>query len=190
MSPDASRHHAIGQAFIMVVLRLTLGLSLLEDGIRDFLQGAVRRGAWGYNAYFSPYNMPSRPGAPNLLGWEAVTQWLPYLEVAIGVAVTLGFFTTIAATAAALWPVGIRIVTVAFLLVAAPVDPAVMNSLGPMGILEQAAMPSLLMALGVIWLSTSGVNPASLDALMRRRSAAALTGRTSPPQDVSAPPSG
>jgi uncharacterized membrane protein YphA (DoxX/SURF4 family) len=162
--------HPAASGLVAVILRLTLGLSLLDDGITHYLIGGP--GGPRFNPYFGPFS-PNPAGLPNFPGWEDFTRLLPYLEIIVGVALILGFFTTVAASAAALWPLLLRVMKVAFVLIAGPAEPNIVMSLAPVGMYQQATLPLLLMALALIWLASSGTNPFSLDALMRRRSAVA-----------------
>jgi len=155
---------------IALIFRLTLGLALLDAGITGYLKaGTARNGT-----------TPAATG-PRTIGtatdwWDGYARILPYVEVVVGVAVTIGFFTTAAATVAALWPVFLRTIKIVYALSVVPIAPTAAAQLTPAELFGPEALSTLLLAIAVIWTSSSGVNPLSIDALLKR------------PTDVEEPP--
>jgi uncharacterized membrane protein YphA (DoxX/SURF4 family) len=176
---------------IALVLRLTLGLGLLDDGVSGYIVSNVGGGG------FNPYNpvtygrvAPRPPWAVPVPGWDEFSRALPYVEIVVGVAIVLGFFTTYTASVAALMPVLVRSLKVVYLLLAGTSDPNLVNSLLPFGWYEQGALPNLVVAVAVVWLSSSGDDRLSLDALIWRRTRAEEPDLTpvsaAPPAEVTA----
>lgn len=174
-TPRADAPTPAARVLVALVLRLTLGLTLLDEGVRHYLleklasSTPVARNFYGSPVVYPYGATPSPP--PTVPGWEAFAGYLPYAEVAVGVAVALGFFTTAAATLAALWPLLLRVLKLGYVLAVVPLDPTASPALVQPDDAARA-LPLLLLAVAVIWLSSSGTNPMSLDALVRRRAAA------------------
>lgn len=162
---------------IAFVLRVSLGLGLLNVGLLTYMAnrtGAIpgMRGMGG---------MPATPVVPGNLGMMDVSQVVPYLQIAIGLALVLGFFTTYAAVAAGLVSLlDPAAMTVSLLASGMPVrGPSMfgMNYFGTWG----AESTRLLLVAAVAWMAASGHNPLSIDTLVFGRGAASRPPGPLPP---------
>jgi uncharacterized membrane protein YphA (DoxX/SURF4 family) len=168
--------------FLAFILRVGLGLSLLNHGLLGYIFQSQMGGGVGGNPYTQAYAQMLNIGP----GTEPFHQVLPYAQIAVGMALILGFMTTPAAVAA-----GIVILltplmqTIALLLNGAMVNRNMMMGMSMQSVMTSGEMSSLLLAAIVVWLSPVRTNPWSLDGLMfrrgRRRAAESLAGVPSNP---------
>src|SRR5438270_9364572 len=83
--------------FLAFILRVGLGLSLLNHGLLGYVFQSQMGGGVGANPYTQMYAQV----LGIIPGTEALHQALPYAQIAVGLALILGFMTTPAAVAAA-----------------------------------------------------------------------------------------
>ena len=165
---------------VALLLRMGLGVSLLNGGLLGFL--SARRGG----------RPPALPGPPcsDRRPWRARFEndlLVPFVQIAIGLALILGFFTVIAAVLAG------------FLIVSGPIFQflAILSNSGttvsadlPMQVLvTTGSINLLLLVAAVLWLTPMEGTPWSLDALIfahrRLRSARpSAHPATAPPDDA------
>ncbi|WP_422930712.1 hypothetical protein [Singulisphaera sp. PoT] len=145
--------------YVIVFLRVALGISLLNEGIVESM-------------------MLKMAGGP-----ASIHSMLPHLEIMLGGALIFGIFTTMASLASSI-----------FLLIKPLVVSGIMltggNLLaGPFGMqayLEKGSSTNILLTAAVLWFSSPGRNPYSLDQLLfsKRRQAQP----TPEPEVVTKPP--
>ncbi len=169
------------RALAVVLLRVGLGLTLLKRGVVDYLS---------LNSSISPGFFASRVPIP--IDLEPYFQSLAYAEMALGLALILGFFTTAAAVLAGC----LQLITPLLQTVV-----AMSTQLGPargmnvsvvLSLYEGSGASNLLVVAAVLWFSPVASNPWSLDRLIfvpRERPAAPATA-SSAPADTPAPEQG
>jgi uncharacterized membrane protein YphA (DoxX/SURF4 family) len=168
----SDRLDARARGYVAVLLRLALGMSILNAGILGFL--ALHAGVTP-GMFRTPYarmNMMTRPGPPatGMPGVDEFSRHVCYVQIVVGVALVLGFFTTYAAVAAGLllliepvWE------TISLLAFGFPGDQMAMMRLAMGGTFASGNVPTYFLVAAVVWLSASGTNPASLDAWVFHR---------------------
>ncbi|MFO0908457.1 MAG: DoxX family protein [Isosphaeraceae bacterium] len=149
---------------ISLMLRLALGVQLLNGGISNFYIGQWIRGA-GSSSGFGTY---AQTGV--FPGTEVAYSVLPFVQMAIGLAVLLGFFTSVAALLAGI-SASLPMLLQTFALLGADIQPSGLGFRGVEQIITQTIMGcvmalNVLIASGLIWFAGSGWNAWSLDTLM------------------------
>ena len=154
LGPDPGRSIRLWVTFL---LRLGIGLSLLSTGLSGYFGLRMSGGvAWGR--------------APSYSMLDPFMSGLPYLAIALGLALVLGFLTTASAIGAGFYSL--------ILPVFAIVQTVMMGSNGgvPFGgrfgnaqyfeMMLSTSLPNLLTNAAMIWLSPLENNPYSIDALI------------------------
>jgi uncharacterized membrane protein YphA (DoxX/SURF4 family) len=148
---------------ITLFLRLGLGLGLLDTGLIAFL--ARRMGGGTFNPMFT------NGGGGLFPPGDALQELLPYAQIAVGLALTLGFFTRFAAATAASLMILQPLLRTVFMMIAGQVivNPG-MRFRGMPFVIPGASFgldaSNLFLAAAVLWLASVRSNPWSLDALM------------------------
>jgi uncharacterized membrane protein YphA (DoxX/SURF4 family) len=158
---------------IVFLLRAGLGMSLLNAGLFGYL-GRGRGGVAVLGGL--PIPAPSEP----------VSELLPIAQIALGLALIFGLFTTVAALAAGL-----------LFLLAPAVQMAVVLGTGFLGnpnsyaalheMLGSGPTNGLLLVAAILWLSPVGSNPWSLDRLLFARLPGPAPGPPAPEPEPPAP---
>lgn len=166
-TPTVNRSSAEPSPFtlgvIALILRLGLGLGLLETGLIGFLSS--RTGGRPFNPMFM------NAGGGILPAGDVYQQLLPYAQIALGLALALGFFTGFAAAAAAFLMILQPLVRTSFMLIAGQSMPNPGMSFRGMpfmipGLSFGLDASNLLLTAAVLWLAPVRSNPWSLDGLM------------------------
>jgi hypothetical protein len=145
----------------VLLLRVGLGINLLNEGLMGYLTVKMNAGA---------------VGLPTVL---------PYVQIAIGVALILGFVTTMAATCAGVLVLFHPLVQT-LALFGGTYNPF---GRGPFALQANLAQVSstgnLLITAAVLWFSSPGQNPWSLDAMVfgRRASVRESSRAAAPPME-------
>lgn len=171
-STDSTRNPALSdrdpryQYFLAFLLRAGLGLHFLNHGLLGFLVLSQMGGFTGGTPYGQTYAQAM--GVPT--GMEAIYQVLPFVEIAVGFALILGFMTTPAALAAGILVLLSPVMQTFSLMINGM---AVNRNMMGMPFQLQSLLSStettlLVLAALVIWLSPVRVNPWSLDGVMFR----------------------
>ncbi len=151
--------------WVALLLRLGIGLSLLNTGLAGYIGAA--RGGPGMNA-----------GMPGIAppGMEALFSALPYVTIALGLALILGFLTTASAVASGFY----SLMTPLFMTIRIVSSGAAIGWPNPAGGLGDPFLGMLMMTTGLtgllpqaalIWLSPLENHPYSIDALIYGRKA-------------------
>jgi hypothetical protein len=151
---------------IALLLRVSLGLGLLNLGLVGYLSsrfgGGVGRGMGGMRGF------GGIPGMASAAPLEAL-QFVPIVQIAVGLALVFGFFTTYAALAAGLVAILEPAMTTIMILGSGTMA-------GPQGMFNLyfgsawgVDSVRLLLIAAIAWLSSSGINPFSIDALVHGR---------------------
>jgi uncharacterized membrane protein YphA (DoxX/SURF4 family) len=164
------------RALVALVLRVGLGLTLLKRGVVDHLS---------LNGATSPGFLPTR--APISIDLELSFHYLAYAEMALGLALILGFFTTVAAVLAAFLQLGTPLLQTIITLSAHFVQARGMNVSVVLGLYEASATSNLLMVAAVLWFSPVTSNPWSLDQLIFVRREGPIRPGTGAPASTPAP---
>ncbi len=148
------------RVFVIVFLRVALGISILNNGVLEYMT----------------LKMTGGPGGPNGV--------LPYIEIMLGLALIFGLFTTSATVGAALFLLLKPLVMTGLMLSGGGFGPG--RGWGPLQFLMEGNTSSnILLTAVVLWFSPTGRNPLSLDqALFTRRQ----TSSTRPPQPMDSVP--
>lgn len=148
------------RSLVTLQLRIGLGVLLLNSGVAGFYaqrSGRSMGGAWGPAVSLSAGNP----------GLEGAYLLLPYLEIATALALFLGFFTMVAAVAAAFLTLAPQLLQAVMLLSLGLLanlnrpEAVILQTIG-----RSAIGLNLMMAVALIWLASSGDDGWSLDALM------------------------
>ena len=154
--------------FVAFFLRVGLGLSLLNAGLMGYV---LSRNGGGMNPFTQSMSV--------IPGTEPLFDLVPYLQIVVGLALILGFFTTVAAAAAGMLTLLHPLAQTVALLAGGGIsarpgmfrfDPSFIS------LLALGNAPTFLLTAAVLWLSSVRNNPWSLDGLMfaqRRRRLAA-----------------
>jgi uncharacterized membrane protein YphA (DoxX/SURF4 family) len=165
------------RSLIALVLRLGLGLQVFNAG----LIGYVQQGAPGGPGRFGMNSLVRLGIYP---GSEPVAQFVPYVQIVVGLALMVGFLTAVAAVAAAFLALFPSIAE-AFILSTSGLnlDPFQRQNAETMAAMNGAMAANLLLIAAVLWFSHASGNAWSLDGLMFARGASgeARDGRGSAP---------
>ena len=146
------------RSLIALVLRLGLGIHLLNVGLTGFLFLTMQGGG----------GPPGRSGV--YPGTEGALMYLPYLQIVIGLALVLGFLTNVAAGLAALVALAPGVAEMVVLLTIGPsTNPYARSDSFFMSVLSGGGAANVLLTVAVVWFSQPAVNAWSLDALMFAR---------------------
>jgi hypothetical protein len=172
--------------FLAFVLRVGLGLSLLNLGLLGYVFQSQMGGGVGANPYTQMYSQV----LGIVPGTEAFHQVRPYAQIAIGLALILGFMTTPAAAAAAVLILLTPLMqTISLLMNGGMINRNMMMGMPMQSVVSTGETSSLLLVAIVLWLSPVRMNPWSLDGLMfrrgRRRMAESLASAPSTPSKSS-----
>jgi uncharacterized membrane protein YphA (DoxX/SURF4 family) len=154
------------RSLIALILRLGLGLQVLNAGLTGYLHMTMPMGPGRFgNSSF--IRLGVYPGS------EGIYQFVPYAQIVVGLALMLGFLTAAAAAAAGaviLFPS----LAQAFILTTSGmnIDPFMPQNAATQIALNSAGATNLLLVAAVLWFSTVGGNAWSLDGLMFARGAA------------------
>lgn len=156
------------RAVVALLLRLGIGLQLLNAGVNGFhiAVSLQAMGGGGPGLFFQTGVYP---------GSEGFYQVLPYLQISVALAVLLGFFTRAAAVAAAvLMLIPTALQSVMLLVNGTSVQPNFrgFDSMLVQSVLNGSASLNLIVAVMLIYEVSSGFNAWSLDGLMTGRRAA------------------
>jgi hypothetical protein len=147
--------------FIAFLFRGTLGLGLLNAGL--FSYQALKVGA-------APWNVLGRNPYMRMTTYGGAAMYyhsLPYVQIVLGLALVLGFMTTYAAVGTGLVLLfDSMIQSVMLVAVGLPGNQGMMGGLAANNVLMSGLATAVLLTAGLIWLSASGCNPWSLDALV------------------------
>lgn len=143
-APQASDADPRIKDLVVVLLRAGLGVHLLNDGVLAYLR---------LRAFGPAVNVQNIHSA------------LPVLQIVLGLAVILGIFTTAATLAAGLFILANPLVQTA-ILAGGGAGPAARGPWGLVPFSDQGSASQLLMAAAVLWFSTPGRNPWSLDRMV------------------------
>lgn len=161
---------------IGLFLRLGLGIAILNAGLISYLQqsGFNGGGRGGFGSMFFGGPQPSFGQA-----FEAI-KLLPYVEIAVGVALILGFFTGWAVLLAMAIQIFVPLVqTVLILLYHGQGN---MNGMfGVESMFPSSRLVTLLFGALVLWLCPAHRNPFSVDSLVFRPSFNVLPREPRPP---------
>jgi uncharacterized membrane protein YphA (DoxX/SURF4 family) len=147
------------RSLIALVLRLGLGIHLLNVGLTGFLFLTMQGGG-----------PPGRAGV--YPGTEGSLMYLPYLQIVIGLALVLGFLTNVAAALAAVVALAPGVAEMVVLLtIGSSMNPYARSDSFLMSIVSGGGAANVLLTVAVIWFSQPAVNAWSLDALMFARRA-------------------
>lgn len=148
------------RSLIVLILRLGLGVQLLNSGVAGFYVSQLATNAgpsWG-RGY---------PRTGIYPGTESAYQFLPYLEIVTALAVLLGFFTVVAAAAAAFQSLAPALFQSVVLLGSGlSTNPNGYDMLFVQSLAHGTMIMNITVAAAVIWLAASGGDGWSLDALM------------------------
>jgi hypothetical protein len=177
--PDARSRRAA--AMIVLLLRLALGLSTLNAGLVGYLSqklavqgGAPGRWANPRNPYFA-MNMYSGGGG-GTIAMDAGHQFLAAGQIGLGVAVLLGFSTPMTAAAIGFLTI-LPSAIVCLVLIGSGItsdyggspNPVMFGPMMDFAVFGSSNVPTLLHVALVVWLSSLGIMPFSLDALILAR---------------------
>ena len=142
------------RAFLALVLRVGLGLGLLNMGLFGYMiqkTGRIPRFA---------------PGARMPPSWAPLMyhQSLPQLQIVLGVAILLGFLTIYASVLTAL----VQLIEPLLQLITLVGMGVPGNQAWATSYAMYSGSSSLLMAVAVAWLAADGLNPLSIDSLVFR----------------------
>ena len=176
-------------AYVALFLRLSLGLSLLNAGLAGVLSSNGPMG--GMPGFGGRAVNPFTGGVgPTVPGMEGLTTVLPFAELAVGVGLIFGIFTTICALAGcALTLVTPLLISFAMITMSGVGPPPNRFGIG-LGVefLMQLPGQSALTYAVLVLLSPSAINRLSIDALIFRRTAAPiLPSQATRPGPVSGP---
>jgi uncharacterized membrane protein YphA (DoxX/SURF4 family) len=141
--------------YVILYLRLSMGLWLLNGGLAQVMPGNGRAGG--------PLNRFNLNG--KIPGTEPITQLLPYVELGVGVALILGIFTTIAALTACAMSLVVPLLTSITLVAQVGVNNPFANPFELAGMFVNQSTLSYAL---LVYLSPSGTNRFSIDALIFR----------------------
>jgi uncharacterized membrane protein YphA (DoxX/SURF4 family) len=164
-------------------LRIGIGLMMINTGLEEFFirNGAMGgRNGWGNNA--------------SLWALDPILATLPYFEIGLGLALILGFLTTVAAIGSAFLSLTSTLITM--FAIVSQMGSALLNQGWRFGQGESFS-PSLVNLLPyalMIWLSPLDNNPISIDTLIFgrrefRRTIAPPTPRNGQPDPIQVEPS-
>jgi uncharacterized membrane protein YphA (DoxX/SURF4 family) len=153
--------HTLG--LITLFLRLGLGVGLVETGLTAFL--LRRMGGARFNPMFTGGGVGLFPPG------DALQELLPFAQIAVGLALALGFFTGFAAATAAILMIVQPLLRTVFMMIAGQ---SMLNPGMPVrgmpfmipGVSFGLDASNLFLAAAVLWLAPVRSNPWSLDALM------------------------
>lgn len=187
--PDARSRRAA--AIIVLMLRLALGVSTLNAGLIGYLSQSFGSGG-------SPMRFQNPNMGMNMYGGGSGSapigmglQFLAAGQIGLGVAVLLGFSTTITAAATGFLTI-LPSLIYTFFLIGVGMTSDFSGAPNP-GIFARAIhiemsngidVPTLLLVSLVVWLSSLGITPLSLDALILARRTGATRGKSSPTSSV------
>ncbi len=165
--------HVIG-----LTLRMALATSLLHSGLTGYLFFKIVAAGGLSNAY-NPYTGAMNANAWGASGADSYMLFLAPAQIALGVALALGFFTTWAATVAGFLTLVPSCAQIVLLLASGmPTDPntimTLMTNSGTSGLAWNGG--NLFLSSAVVWLAATGKNPMSLDALIFKQTARAIDG--------------
>jgi uncharacterized membrane protein YphA (DoxX/SURF4 family) len=143
------------RGLVALALRLGLGLTLLRRGIVNYLS---------LSSTISPGPFVQRVPIP--IDLELYFQYLAYAEMALGLALVLGFFTTAAAVLAACLQLVTPLVQTVFTMTTQFGQGRGMGVSAVLGLYEASAASNLLLVAAVLWFSPVASNPWSLDRLI------------------------
>jgi uncharacterized membrane protein YphA (DoxX/SURF4 family) len=163
------------RSLVAVLLRFGLGLTLLKRGVVDYLS---------LNSSISPGFFASRVPIP--IDLEPYFQYLAYTEMALGLALILGFFTTAAAVLAGCLQLITPLLQTVVAMTTQFVQARGMNVSVILSLYEGSGASNLLVVAAVIWFSPVASNPWSLDRLIfvPRAQPAPATSASSAPADT------
>jgi len=157
---------------IGLLFRLSLATSFLYSGLMIYLTQRFVT-ARGMPLNYNPYMPQSFANAlGNVPGLEPLKLLLGPLQIGIGVALALGFFTAWAAALAGFVLIIPSLTHIVLMMNAAgmPGDPNAIMTMALSGASQNLTSERVFLAAAVIWLAASGYNPMSLDALIFKRS--------------------
>jgi hypothetical protein len=150
---------------VTVLLRLGLGVSLLNGGLIGYL--AARRGGPAYGVAWSTLLGPA--AVAGILGNDVL---VPFCQIAIGLALVLGFFTVAASVLAGLLVLSGPIFQ--FLAILSQPNAPSNAELATQAFISTGSINMLLLVVAILWLTPVEGTPWSLDAVLfaHRRGAA------------------
>jgi uncharacterized membrane protein YphA (DoxX/SURF4 family) len=151
------------RALIVLLLRVALGLQFLNAGVIGFLSNRAMPGRGPY-----PFG-PGYPGAGMSLfpGGEILGEFLPTVEIVVGLALLLGFLTTVAAIVAAVLALAPSLLRLVAVLIGAFAGGLNLNGIGNPNVMGiEIVVLQLFPILLVIWFAQSAWDIWSLDGLM------------------------
>jgi hypothetical protein len=170
---------------VAVLLRIGLGVSLLNGGLIGYL--SARHGG----------TPASRLAWTTMLGPAAVASALendllvPFVQIAIGLALILGFFTVASAVVAGFLIVSGPIFQFLAILSSNESNPMESSNLVMQTLVSTGSINLLLLAAAVLWLTPVEGTPWSLDALIfahRRHGPPPATAPATPGPEIAEPP--
>ena len=163
---------------IALMFRMALALSLLNTGL---LRYTIQKTGLPsqMSRYFPGMIMnPMGMGDGQIPGAEEYMQFLAPIQIMIGVAIALGFFTATFATAAGFMTLIPAMAQNVLLLVSGlPSDPNALIVMA-MGTSHEVNLGNLLLAAAVMYLAANGKNPLSIDAMLFKSRARDSSGET------------
>jgi len=156
------------------LLRMGIGLGLFNTGLAGYMAVAVPRG-------MGPGMPTLGPGMPTFGGFLPIFGPMPYIEIALGMALILGFLTTASSIAAGLQLLLMPCMLTIQLATSGASSPGMMMpgrgwgipNAGMLMMMEAGmlSLPGLLTHAALIWLSPLANHPYSIDALIFGRAA-------------------
>jgi uncharacterized membrane protein YphA (DoxX/SURF4 family) len=143
------------RALVALLLRVGLGLTLLKRGVVEYLS---------LSSSISPGMFATRMPIP--IDMELYFRYLAYVEMALGLALSLGFFTTGATVLAACLQLITPLVQTVVTMSTQFVQARGMNVSAVLGLYEGSGASNLLLVAAVLWFSPVASNPFSLDRLI------------------------
>jgi uncharacterized membrane protein YphA (DoxX/SURF4 family) len=169
------------RTLVALLLRVGLGLTMLKRGVVDYLS---------LTSSISPGFFMSRVPIP--IDLEPYFHYLAYAEMALGLALILGFFTTAAAVLAGCLQLITPLLQTVVTLSTQFVQARGMNVSVVLSLYEGSGASNLLVVAAVLWFSPVASNPWSLDRLIfvPRERPATPAPASAAPADAPAPVKG
>jgi uncharacterized membrane protein YphA (DoxX/SURF4 family) len=150
---------AMIRALVATLLRVGLGLNLLNTGLLGYMAKNAGAGMFG--------GLPPGATIPIPSGSDVYYQIISCGQIAVGLALVLGFFTTLAALlAGASILIAPLIQSVVLISGGATMNPYSNPGFVFLNMLSSGTTTNLLTSAAVLWFSTIKNNPWSLDALI------------------------
>lgn len=167
------------RAAITLLLRLGLGLPMLNTGVGTYLAIQGSGGMFPGSGSRNPYWFQDTGVFP---GAEGVLTVLPYVQIVVGLALVLGFLTTLAAFLAGVLSLTLPLSQAFVLMVIGyPYNRGIRDAFFVPTQTYTGNAVTLMLSVLTMWLASAGENRWSLDALMFRRGEAAGVGEVPAP---------